>query len=158
MTDKKQDSAQIVSVRLPHDLIQRLDRYLDWNAGYRRVTSSRNAAIREALSTWLDAQEQLAGFVEPHAQRQQFHAASQRLSPRPTWIPIYQLRQLLPWPRERFDAVLERLRAEQHVELDSAAPDEMSDHALQESYHVHGQRYPRLRWRGASDRFPPLCP
>jgi hypothetical protein len=34
------------------------------------------------------------------------------------------------------------------VELDSAAPAEMSDQGLQESYQVHGQVYARLRWRG----------
>jgi len=148
MPGEKQDGSRIVSVRLPPELIRRLDRYLDWSAFYRRVTSSRNAAIREALGNWLDAQEQLAGFLEPQAQRQQLQAAYQSLSPRPTWVPIHRLRQLLPWPRERFDAVLEGLRADHHVELDSAAPAEMSDQALQESYHVHGQFYARLRWRG----------
>ena len=147
MPGEKQDGSQIVSVRLPQELMRRLDRYLDWSAFYRRVTSSRNAAIREALSHWLDDQEQLAGFVEPQAQRRQFQTAYQRLSPHPTWVPIYRLRQLLPWPRERFDAVLEGLRADHHVELDRAAPAEMSAQALQESYHVHGQCYARLRWR-----------
>ena len=51
MPEKKQDRWQIVSVRLPHELSQRLDRSLDWSAFYRRVKASRNAAIREALST-----------------------------------------------------------------------------------------------------------
>ena len=58
MPEKKQDSWRILSVRLPHELSQRLDRYLDWSAFYRRVQSSRNAAMREALSNWLDEQEQ----------------------------------------------------------------------------------------------------
>ena len=62
MPGEKQDGSQIVSVRLPYELMRRLDRSLDWSACYRRVTSSRNAAIREALSHWLDDQEQLAGF------------------------------------------------------------------------------------------------
>ena len=62
MPGEKQDGSQIVSVRLPQELMRRLDRYLDWSAFYRRGTSSRNAAIREALSHWLDDQEQLAGF------------------------------------------------------------------------------------------------
>jgi Arc/MetJ-type ribon-helix-helix transcriptional regulator len=158
MPGENQDGSQIVSVRLPHELIRRLDRYLDWSAFYRRVKSSRNAAIREALGNWLDDQEQLAGFLEPQAQRQQFQAAYQSLSPRHTWVPIYRLRQLLPWPRERFDAVLEGLRADHHVELDSAAPAEMSDQAIQDSYHVHGQLYARLRWCGSSGRLPSLFP
>lgn len=62
MPEKKPESWQIISVRLPQELNQRLDRYLDWSAFSRRVKSSRNAAMREALSSWLDEQEQLAGF------------------------------------------------------------------------------------------------
>ena len=67
MPEHKQDGSQIVSVRLPHELIQRLDRYLDWKELYGKAKSSRNAAIRQALSSWLDDQEQLAGFLEPQA-------------------------------------------------------------------------------------------
>ena len=63
MPDRKLDDSQIGSVRLPRDLIQRLDRYLDWKELYGKAKSSRNAAIRQALSTWLDDQEQLAGFL-----------------------------------------------------------------------------------------------
>ena len=62
MPDSTPDDAQIVSVRLPRDLIQRLDRYLDWQHLHRKAKSSRNAAIRQALSSWLDEQEQRAGF------------------------------------------------------------------------------------------------
>ena len=36
MPDRKPDDAQIVSVRLPRDLIQRLDRYLDWQNLHRK--------------------------------------------------------------------------------------------------------------------------
>ena len=50
MPDRKPNDAQIVSVRLPRDLIQRLDRYLDWKELYGKAKSSRNAAIRQALS------------------------------------------------------------------------------------------------------------
>ena len=147
MADKKPDDSQIVSVRLPCELIQRLDRYLDWNELYRRVKSSRNAAIRQALSGWLDDQEQLAGFLEPQIQRQQFQRAYHSLSKRHDWVAIHRLRQLIPWPRERFDAVVETLRAESQVELKRAEPGEMSENAIQECYEVHGQLYHRLRWR-----------
>jgi hypothetical protein len=61
---KKQNDWPVISVRLPPKRVRRLDRYLDWSAFYRRVKSSRNAAIRDALSTWLDHHEQLAGFLE----------------------------------------------------------------------------------------------
>jgi hypothetical protein len=63
MPEKKPDNWQIVSVRLPHELFQRLDRYLDWRKRHRRVKSLRNAALREALGSWLDDQEQRAGFL-----------------------------------------------------------------------------------------------
>jgi len=56
------NGAQIVSVRLPYELLQRLDRSLDWSLSVRRDTSSCNAALREALRCWLEAQEQRAGF------------------------------------------------------------------------------------------------
>ena len=92
MPGKKQDGSRIVSVRLPHELIQRLDRYLDWSATSRRVTSSRNAAIREALGNWLDDQEQLAGFLAPETLRRQFRAAYERSAKATGWVPIHRLR------------------------------------------------------------------
>jgi len=98
MPKRESHDSRIVSVRLPDDLLQRLDRSLDWCATSRRRDTTRNAAIREALSAWLDDQEQRAGLVEPHTLRRQFQAAGAR--------------------------------------------------ARADSYHVHGQRYGRLRWRG----------
>ncbi len=62
MPNSKSDDAQIVSVRLPRDLLQRLDRSLDWQHLHRQAQSSRNAAIRHALHSWLDEQEHRAGF------------------------------------------------------------------------------------------------
>ena len=147
MPEKKQDSSQIVSVRLPHELSRRLDRYLDWSEFYRRVKSSRNAAMREALSRWLDEQEQLAGFLDPQAQREQFQAAYRSVAKGHDWAAIHRLRQILPWPRERFDTVLEGLRADHQVELESAESSELSPQAIPDSYHVHGHLYVRLRWR-----------
>jgi hypothetical protein len=147
MPDKPPNNWQIVSVRLPRTLIQRLDRYLDWRGSQRRGNSSRNAALREALGHWLDAQEQLAGFLEPEAQRQQLYNAYQSLHTRQDWVAIPQLRQLMPWPRERFDAVVEALRADAQVELERAEPGAMRAPALQEGYQVYGQLYSRLRWR-----------
>ena len=152
MPEKKPEDSQVVSVRLPRELIRRLNRYLDWSELYRGGQSSRNAAIRQALSGWLDDQEQMAGFLEPQAQAQQFYNAYQSLNKRHEWVAIHRLRQLMPWPRERFDAVVESLRAQSQVELERAEPVEMSEQALQESYQVHGQFYRRLRWRRSGDR------
>ncbi len=148
MLSKAPDGSQIVSTRLPEEFLQRLDRYLDWSETSRRVKSARNAAIREALSTWLDHQEPLAGLVHPDTLQRQFRGAYDRLGPRRAWVPIYRLRQQLQWPHERFDAVLEALRAARLVEFDGAEPGAMSDRDVQDSYVVHGHRYRMLRWCG----------
>jgi hypothetical protein len=103
--------------------------------------------MREALRGWLDQQEQLAGLLEPHALRQQFQAAYDSLRPPPDGVPIHRLRWLLRWPRERFDAVLEALRAEHHVDLEALTEHALDAPATHDSYHVHGQCYIRLKWR-----------
>ena len=147
MSRKEPDDSRIVSVRLPDNLIQRLDRYLDWRATHQRLPSTRNAAMREALSAWLDQQEQLAGLLEPHALRRQFQATSNSIRPPRDGVPIQQLRQLLRWPRERFDAVLEALRAAQAIALEPLPAQTFDPRATHDSYHVHGQCYGHLRWR-----------
>ena len=145
MPRKEPDDSRVVSVRLPDDLLQRLDRYLDWSAPHRRVPSTRNAAIREALSAWLDQQEQLAGLLQPHTLRRQFQATYNSIRHHHDGVPISRLRQLLRWPRERFDAVLEALRADQHVELEVLKDNALEAQARQDSYDVHGQLSVRVR-------------
>src|SRR6266545_2254437 len=145
MSSKEPDDSRIVSVRLPEDLIQRLERYLDWGATHRRK-STRNAARREALRAWLDHQEQRAGLLEPEALRRQFQATYNSIRHPLDGVPIYRLRQLLQWPRERFDAVLEALRADHHIDLEALKETALDAPAIQDSYHVHGQRYGRIRW------------
>jgi hypothetical protein len=147
MPRKEPDASRVVSVRLPDDLLQRLDRSLDWRAPHRRVPSTRNAAIREALSAWLDQQEQLAGLLQPHMLRRQFQATYNSIRHHHDGVPISWLRELLRWPRERFDAVLEALRAEQQVELEVLKDNALEAQARQDSYYVHGQLYVRVRWR-----------
>jgi len=147
MPRKEPDASRVVSVRLPDALLQRLDRSLDWSAPHRRVPSTRNAAIREALSAWLDQQEQRAGLLQPHMLRRQFQATYNRLRHHHDGVPISRLRELLRWPRERFDAVLEALRADQHVELEVLKDHALEAHASPDSSHVHGQLSVRVRWR-----------
>src|SRR6266850_6705360 len=122
MASRAPDAAQIVSVRFPDELLRRLDRSLDWRETARRGPASRNAAIREALSTWLDEQEFVAGLVSPEIWRRQFQAAYARVSPEHAWVPLHRLRQQLQWPAERCEAVVEGLRAERQVELERAEP------------------------------------
>ncbi|SRR6266545_3868293 len=147
MPRKEPDDSRVVSVRLPDDLLQRLDRSLDWSAPHRRLPSTRNAVIREALSAWLDQQEQLAGLLQPHTLRRQFQATYNSIRHHHDGVPISRLRQLLRWPRERFDAVLEALRADQQVELEALKDNDLEAQASQASYHVHGQLSVRVRWR-----------
>jgi len=147
MPSKEREDSRIVSVRLPNPLVQRLDRLLDWQTTHRRRPTTRNAALRDALCGWLDQQEQLAGLLAPQVLPQQFQAAYDSLRPSPDGVPIYRLRRLLQWPRERFDAVLEALRATQSVDLDALTEQAVDAQATQDSYYVHGQCYSRLRWR-----------
>src|SRR5216683_2163620 len=139
MPSKEREDARIVSVRLPTPLVQRLDRVLDWQTTHRRRPATRNAALREALRSWLDEQEQLAGLLEPQALQQQFQAAYHSLRPSPDGVPIYRLRRLLQWPRERFDAVLEALRAVQAVDLETLTEQALDVQATQDSHPAHRQ-------------------
>jgi predicted DNA-binding protein len=147
MPSKEQESSSILSIRLPDELIQRLDRYLDWWETSRRVKASRNAVLREALSQWLEAHEHAAGLVHAPTLRQQFWNAVHRLAHGPHGVRIHRLRQTLQWPHERFDAMLEALRAEQHIVLEEGLPETMSAREIQDSYHVHGRLYITLHWR-----------
>jgi len=146
MPSREQESSSILSVRLPDELMQRLDRYLDWWEISRRVKSSRNAIIREALSQWLEVHEHEAGLVHLPILRQQFQTAVRRLAHGPESVPIARLRQVLQWPRARFDAILEALRAEHQVMLEEGVPGALSASEIHESSHVHGRLYSRLRW------------
>jgi Arc/MetJ-type ribon-helix-helix transcriptional regulator len=147
MPSKAPEDSRIVSVRLPNTLVQRLDRLLDWQTTHRRRPTTRNAAMRDALRGWLDQQEQLAGLLDPQILQQQFQAAYDSLRPSPDGVPIHRLRRLLQGPRERFDAVLEALRAAQCLDLDALTEQTFDAQATHDSYHVHGQCYGRLRWR-----------
>ena len=147
MPHQEPDASRVVSVRLPTLLVERLDRLLDWHTTHRRRPPTRNAAIRAALGDWLDQYEQLAGLLAPQVLHQQFQAAYVSLRPPPNGVPIHRLRRLLQWPRERFDAVLEALRAAQSVALDALTEQAFDAQATQDSYHVHGQCYVRIRGR-----------
>jgi hypothetical protein len=147
MPHPEPEDSRVVSVRLPTTLVQRLDRLLDWHTTHRRRPTTRNAALREALGDWLDQHEQLAGLLDPASLRQQFRAAYDSQRPSPDGVPIHRLRRLLQWPRERFDAVLEALRAAQAVDLEALTAPAVDDPTIPDSYHVHGQCYDRLRWR-----------
>lgn len=147
MPTQEHDRSSVLSIRLPDDLIQRLDRYLDWNEAQQRVKSSRNAALRAALSWWLDDQEQLVGLSTSKTLHRQFRTACHSVRHNPHEVYIYRLRDALGWPKERFDTVLEHLRAQGQVELQPGTPSHMSAEHVRDSYHVYGQLYLMLRWQ-----------
>ena len=147
MPTKQPDDSRIISLRLTADLMERLDRYLDWNLAHQGVKSTRNAAMREALTAWLNQQEQIAGLVDPATLKRQFQAMYDSIPHRHDGVTIHQLRQLLRWPRERFDAMLETLRAHHQVELETPKETDLDPQVIQDGYHVHGQLYVRIKWR-----------
>jgi hypothetical protein len=141
------EDSRVVSVCLPTTLVQRLDRGCAWHTPHRRRPPPRNAALRAALGDWLDQHEQLAGLLDPESRRRQCRAASDSLPPSPDGVSIPRLRRLLQWPRERFDAVLEALRAPQAIDLEPLPAQTGDAQALYDSSQVHGHCYGRLRWR-----------
>jgi hypothetical protein len=140
MPSKEQESSSILSVRLADELLQRLDRYLDWWETTRRVKSSRNAVIREALSQWLEVHEHAAGFVHPPTLRHQFWSAAHRLAQGSHGVRIHRLRQTLQWPRTRFDTVLEALRAAQEVVLEEGGAGAMSARDIHDNHVLPAER------------------
>jgi hypothetical protein len=144
MPSKEHDGSSVVSLRLPDPLLDRLDRYLDWMETHRRQKSSRNHAMRQALSEWLEAQEAQVGMTDPDLLQRHFRDAYHSLRSGPDGVLIHQIRHLLNWPADRFDAVLEQLRAECHVALDVGDPSRLSDDQRRHSYAVNGQVYLRI--------------
>jgi hypothetical protein len=147
MPSKEHHGSSVVSLRLPDPLLDRLDRYLDWMETHRRQKSSRNHAMRQALSEWLKAQEEQVGMTDPDLLQRQFRDAYHSLRSGPEGVPIHRLRHLLNWPADRFDAVLEQLRAASQVALDVADPSHLSDDQRRYGYEVNGQVYLSLSWQ-----------
>lgn len=54
--------SQVLPVRIPVDLVQRLNRYLDLAETRTGLRSNRTEALRQALVYWLDAKEKALGI------------------------------------------------------------------------------------------------
>jgi Arc/MetJ-type ribon-helix-helix transcriptional regulator len=146
MPSKEHERSSVVSIRLPDPLLERLDRYLDWMEVHRGEKSSRNHAIRQGLTQWLDAEEEQGSMTHPDVFRRRFHAAYTSLRSGQDEVDIHRIRQLLNWPPARFDAMMERLRAESQVALHVGGPNGLSDAERRHSYEVNGQLYLTLSW------------
>ncbi len=147
MPSKEHDASSVVSLRLPDALLERLDRYLDWAEVYRAEKSSRNQTLRQALTQWLDTQEEQGGMTHPNVLRRHFHAAYTSLRSARDEVEIHRLRYLLGWPYDRFDAIVEQLRAESQVVLHVGDISDLSQEEKRQSYEVNGQLYLYLSWQ-----------
>ena len=147
MPRKEQDGSSVVSLRLSDTLLDRLDRYLDWMATRRGENSSRNRVMRQALTQWLNTQEEQGGMAHPDELRERFHNAYRSLRGGQDRVDIHRLRRLLNWPTDRFDTCLEQLRADSQVALHVGDPSALSEQEKQHSYKVNGQLYLSLSWQ-----------
>jgi hypothetical protein len=55
--------SQVLPVRIPVALVQRLNRYLDLVETHTGLRSNRTEALRQALVYWLDAKEKALGIA-----------------------------------------------------------------------------------------------
>ena len=139
MPSKEHGGSSVVSLRMSDSLLDGLDRYLDWMDVHQHVKLSRNHAIRLALTQWPNDQEAQGGMTHPDVLRQRFHAAYTSLRSGQDRVDIHRLRRLLNWTTNRFDALLEHLRAESHVVLHIGDASGLNDKERQHSYDVNGQ-------------------
>ncbi|HET9943125.1 MAG TPA: ribbon-helix-helix domain-containing protein [Terriglobia bacterium] len=146
MPSKEHDGSSIITLRLPDILLERLDRYLDWMAMHRGENTSRNQAIRKSLVQWLEMEEEQGGMFHPDVLRRHFQAAYTSLRSGRDEVDIHRLRHLLGWSADRFDAMVEQLRAESQVALHVGDPGDLNDEERRHSYEVNGQLYVRLSW------------
>ncbi len=147
MPRQLQSGSSVISLRLSDALLGRLDRYLDWMEFHQHKKLSRNYVLRLALTQWLEEEEAKGAMTNPDVLRERFHNAYTSLRRRKDGVVIHRLRRLLNWPDDRFDAVLEQLRAEAKVVLHRGDPSNLSDEERRLSYDVHGQLYLTLAWQ-----------
>ena len=82
-------------------------------------------------------------------ERAAFQAAYNELGQGRSFIRIHRLRDALPWPRERFERVLQALVADYTVELHGGDPSVMTEEELRYSFTAaDGTLYIALSWRG----------
>ena len=147
MPSKEQDGSSVVSLRLDDRLLDRFDRYLDWMEFRRGEKSSRSRVMRQALTQWLDSQEEQGGMTHPDVLRERFYNAYRSVRGGQERVEIYRLRQLLNWSTDCFDALVEQLRADSQIVLYVGDLSGLSDAEQQHSYKVNGQLYLSLSWQ-----------
>ena len=86
-------------------------------------------------------------MTHPDVLRQHFHNAYNSLRSGQEQVDIHRLRRLLNWPPDRFNALLEQLRADSQVALYVGDPSALSEEDRRHSYDVNGQLYLCLSWQ-----------
>ncbi len=147
MPSQEHGDSSVVSLRLSDSLLDRLNRYLDWMEFHQHEKVSRNHAIRLALTQWLEDQETQGGMTHPDVLRERFHNTYTSLRSGQDRVDVHRIRRLLNWPTDRFDTLLEQLRAESEVVLHVGDASGLSDEERRHSYEVNGQLYLTLSWR-----------
>jgi hypothetical protein len=81
--------------------------------------------------------------------RSALHAAYHTIGQGRSFVRIHRLRDVLPWPRTRFERVLRELLADYTVELHGGDPSVMTEAELRDSFtDADGTLYIALSWRG----------
>ena len=147
--------SKVLPVRMPEELIERLDRYLDLAERHTGLRSNRNEAIRQALASWLETQEEALSIAKPRTPmstpeaRQQWRVVYNAIGKGEGFVRLHRIREALGWSREEFDRVLETLVAGYHVELHSGDPRVLSAEEVADSYQdARGALYLTVSWRG----------
>ncbi len=146
MPSHPQVESSVISLRLSDALLERLDQYVDWMQSHQHQKRSRNHVLRLALTEWLEAEEAKGAMTHPDVLRERFHHAYTSLRKRKGRVAIHRLRDLLGWPVDRIDAIVEQLRADSEVVLHRGDPSRLSHQERQLSYKVNGQIYLTLSW------------
>ena len=84
-------------------------------------------------------------------ERAAFQAAYREVGQGRSFVRVHRLRDALPWPRARFDQVLQALVADYTVELHGGDPSVMTAEELRQSFTAaDGTLYIALSWRGTT--------
>ena len=86
-------------------------------------------------------------MTDPDVLIERFHNACRSLRNGQERVEIHRLRRLLNWPTDRFDVLVEQLRADSQIALYAGDLSGLSDAEQRHSYEVNGQLYLSLSWQ-----------
>ena len=86
-------------------------------------------------------------MTDPDVLIERFHNACRSLQNGQERVELHRLRRLLNWPTDRFDVLVEQLRADSQIALYAGDLSDLSDAEQRHSYEVNGQLYLSLSWQ-----------